>query len=348
MEYQMRIYPFLTVLVTITVAALSTGCPEKKDDTPANYIYPDPEPKHCLAYKKEGWALYIDYRAHGTRSEGIDGRLYHDGKEVKGKKVVDTIDTPLAKMTWKGEKEDYKEFHTWDPTGWFSDNSEHMRRFDRTKDKCTYSITCVYPSPEPKHCRAYKKECWALYIDYRAHGTRSEGIDGRLYHDGKQVKGKKVGETIDTPLAKMTWKGEKEDYKEFRPWDPTGWFSDNSEHMHRFDRTKDKCNYSTTCVYPNPEPNHYRAHKKEGWALYINYRAPGTKSEGIDGRLFHKCREIKVKRVGETMDTPLAKMTWKGEKENYGDKFQLWLPTGWYSDNPLHMRRFDRTKDKIP
>jgi len=139
----MRISLFFTIFLTVSVAILLSGC--QPDTAPGQgnnggasgtSVYPNPEPTHYRAYKKEGWALYIDYRAPGTRSEGIDGRIYHDGEVVGGKEVGETLDTPLGKMTWKGERENYGEnFHPWVPTGWYSENPEHMRRYDREIDK---------------------------------------------------------------------------------------------------------------------------------------------------------------------------------------------------------------------
>ncbi len=131
-----------SAIVLILIAAVAplffAGCAGKdvadKPDDVTKYTYPDPEPDCSRCHKKEGWALYINYRLKGTRSEGIDGRLFHNGKEIKGKKIGEALDTSLGRMTWKGEIKDYgRNFHPFKPTGWFSGNPEHTRRFDPAK-----------------------------------------------------------------------------------------------------------------------------------------------------------------------------------------------------------------------
>ena len=87
--------------------------------------YPDPEPEHARAYKEKGWALYVNYVAKGSKSEGVHGALYHDGVEVFGKQKGETLDTPLGKMTWKGSREKCK--HLFDPSGWHAENANWMR-----------------------------------------------------------------------------------------------------------------------------------------------------------------------------------------------------------------------------
>ena len=86
-----------------------------------------------------------------------------------------------------------------------------------------------YPDPEPKHARAYKDKGWALYVQYFNEGTRSEGVHGILYHDGVEVTGKEKGETLDTPLSKMTWMGHRSEVAHM--WSPSGWYPENKDWM---------------------------------------------------------------------------------------------------------------------
>jgi hypothetical protein len=127
----------ISLAVIFLLAGFISACKpgENQNEKPPEVkpSYPDPEPANSRCYKQDGWVLYINYRAPGTRSEGIDGRIYHNAVEIRGSAVNATLDTPLGKMTWKGEKADYPEFHPWDSTGWYSDNPEQMRAFDPEK-----------------------------------------------------------------------------------------------------------------------------------------------------------------------------------------------------------------------
>ena len=49
----------------------------------------------------------------------------------------------------------------------------------------------------------YKKKGWELKIWYTAKGSRSEGTFGKLYHNGKEVRLEKEGETCQTPFGEL-------------------------------------------------------------------------------------------------------------------------------------------------
>lgn len=73
--------------------------------------------------KKDGWELHITYRAKGTRSEGRNGRLFFNSKEIIGQKQGELISTPLGEI--KYFQDESKIEHLWDTSGWnFADSSK--------------------------------------------------------------------------------------------------------------------------------------------------------------------------------------------------------------------------------
>ncbi|MCJ7531950.1 MAG: hypothetical protein MUO64_13100 [Anaerolineales bacterium] len=73
----------------------------------------------------------------------------------------------------------------------------------------------------------YEVGDWRLNIEYLQIGSRSEGQNGVLYKNGKEVKASQKNEIKKTPIGTLKYYGERG--LSNRPWDNTGWnFSDTS------------------------------------------------------------------------------------------------------------------------
>jgi len=57
--------------------------------------------KPDFIYKKKGWELRIWYTLKGSRSEGIFGKLYHNGKEIPPKIKNEELQTPLGTLRYE-------------------------------------------------------------------------------------------------------------------------------------------------------------------------------------------------------------------------------------------------------
>ena len=66
-------------------------------------------------YEKEGWKLIVYVTNKGSRSQGIHGDLYHDGKKIEGNRGQ-AIKTPLGEIYYHGSE--MERAHLWDTTGW--------------------------------------------------------------------------------------------------------------------------------------------------------------------------------------------------------------------------------------
>ena len=66
-------------------------------------------------HEKEGWKLVVYITNKGTRSQGIHGDLFYDGKKVDGKRG-EAITTPLGEVYYHGSE--MERAHLWDTTGW--------------------------------------------------------------------------------------------------------------------------------------------------------------------------------------------------------------------------------------
>ena len=66
-------------------------------------------------YEKEGWKLVVYITNKGSRSQGIHGDLFYDGKKVDGKRG-EAIATPLGDVYYHGSE--MERAHLWDTTGW--------------------------------------------------------------------------------------------------------------------------------------------------------------------------------------------------------------------------------------
>ncbi len=69
--------------------------------------------------------------------------------------------------------------------------------------------------------RSEVKGNWSLEICFRFRGSRSEGQHGVLFHNGKPVEPKQVGEVVDTDLGQMKYYRRPEDMK--ASFELTGW-----------------------------------------------------------------------------------------------------------------------------
>lgn len=68
-----------------------------------------------IVYEKDGWKLLIYKTNKGTRSEGRNGRLFKDGKEIFAKRG-ETLETPIGKLLYNGSQ--MEAANLWDATGW--------------------------------------------------------------------------------------------------------------------------------------------------------------------------------------------------------------------------------------
>ena len=79
------------------------------------------ESDSVCVYKSGEWVLKIEYLLKGTRSEGQKGRLFKGGKEVKGKKKGDLLETALRKLKHYGDERKV----SWAISGWnFAERSQ--------------------------------------------------------------------------------------------------------------------------------------------------------------------------------------------------------------------------------
>ncbi len=64
--------------------------------------------------KEEGWVLRIWITAKGTRSEGLHGRLYHEGREICPAEGNATLTTPLGRLHYRVSPMPWG-WHGWQP-----------------------------------------------------------------------------------------------------------------------------------------------------------------------------------------------------------------------------------------
>ena len=87
-------------------------------------------------YEDGGWALMIDYLNRGTRSEGQNGRLFHNGTEVQPS-GVEVLETPLGTLNHWGTGRQ----KAWDVTGWNFDAREKFRPSSLISEEAGKSIS---------------------------------------------------------------------------------------------------------------------------------------------------------------------------------------------------------------
>ena len=68
--------------------------------------------------------------------------------------------------------------------------------------------------------RIYEKGGWKLIVYVTNKGSRSQGIHGDLYHNGKRIDGNR-GQSINTPLGEIYYHGSEMERANL--WDTTGW-----------------------------------------------------------------------------------------------------------------------------
>jgi hypothetical protein len=107
------------VMAVILMAVFSYG--EGNTSAPLELKEPkEVKQKPDFIYTRKGWKLKIWYTAKGSRSEGIFGKLYHNGKEVHPKMKNEELLTPLGKL----------HFITtdlpWGAHGWIFDEGERV------------------------------------------------------------------------------------------------------------------------------------------------------------------------------------------------------------------------------
>jgi hypothetical protein len=135
-----RIIALLVIAVFVAGLAASCGPDNKKDTEKEKQTEKDkekwkekekpPVPEGGILIEKGGWYLVITYYHKGTRSEHQEGTLYKGLKVIPAGKEGDTMDTPLGKMKYYGEKP----ASPGSPTGWNYEDKGEIEKNASTHD----------------------------------------------------------------------------------------------------------------------------------------------------------------------------------------------------------------------
>jgi hypothetical protein len=81
----------------------------------------------------------------------------------------------------------------------------------------------VVARPSQSQNQTISKNDWTYVVKIRNPGTRSEGLEGRLYYKGREIMmPRDPGGYYDTPLGRFFHSGIEPGYERL-PWDDTGW-----------------------------------------------------------------------------------------------------------------------------
>ena len=117
---KMLVLPCLILLLCLSMVGTASA---------ASPVTADRWEGSTLVYEVGDCRLNIEYLAKGSKSEGQDGVLYKNGKEVKARQKNETIDTAMGKLKYYGKRSLSNAL--WDITGWnFADTSQIKRSED--------------------------------------------------------------------------------------------------------------------------------------------------------------------------------------------------------------------------
>ncbi|MCK4623926.1 MAG: protease inhibitor I42 family protein, partial [Phycisphaerae bacterium] len=165
--------------------------------------------KKSATYKSDKWQYHYEVKRPGTRHEGYWGRLFYNGKEITGLGahnigLNDYYQTPWGKIYWVHLPEMRQ-----GPHGWMPQPSPYSKR----KGRLLSSPEKSTPKPakiDLKKSGTYKSGKWE-YRYWVWAGPPARGRKGRLFYNGKEIKGYEgnIGRNdyYQTPWGKIYWAG---------------------------------------------------------------------------------------------------------------------------------------------
>ena len=192
----------LLFLFFLIVLFHSAGQAHAAEGGPLSGTVPSEEDSDLFAYpphvaRIEGnaeWQLW--FFQPGTRSEGVHGKLYIDGKEVLGTDAGETLSTAMGKFVWNGGAE--KRQHPWSDSGWLPEGV----------DVRTLKQSAAYVRPAALvigHQPFRQQQGNAVLVIWRER-SKSAIPFSELRVNGKWLADGKKGERVSCDLGEFVWR----------------------------------------------------------------------------------------------------------------------------------------------
>lgn len=120
----MKIGLATTIIATLFACAACTPPNNKLSQKSANLPFGMETQKQSDTLTQDDWSYVLTIRNPGSRSEGAEGRLYYQGRELpRPVQLSDFYDTPLGRFYHTGVDAGQEQL-PWDTTGWVLQGAE--------------------------------------------------------------------------------------------------------------------------------------------------------------------------------------------------------------------------------
>lgn len=137
----MRVWIATTIMATLLTCAACAPPHDGLSQESANQFFQQDPKKQGETLTQGDWRYVLTIRNSGSRSEGSEGRLYYQGRELpRPVQLSDFYDTPLGRFYHTGVEVGQEQL-PWDTTGWMLQS----RDWPSTEGK---------PLPWPQHSQA--------------------------------------------------------------------------------------------------------------------------------------------------------------------------------------------------
>jgi hypothetical protein len=114
----MKFWIATTITATLLACAACAPSHSEPSQESAKSLFPRKAQKHSETLTRGDWSYVLTIRNPGSRSEGSEGRLYYQGREIpKPVQLSDFYDTPLGRFYHTGVEAGQEQL-PWDTTGW--------------------------------------------------------------------------------------------------------------------------------------------------------------------------------------------------------------------------------------
>ncbi|MGE4545333.1 MAG: hypothetical protein AB7D06_14590 [Pedobacter sp.] len=111
----------MATLLACTACASSNNGPAQETATP---LFQRPPQYQGGTFTEGDWSYVLTIRNPGSRSEGSEGRLYYQGREIpRPVQLSDFYDTPLGIFRHTGVEAGQEQL-PWDTTGWMRQSED--------------------------------------------------------------------------------------------------------------------------------------------------------------------------------------------------------------------------------
>ncbi len=252
-------------------------------------------------YTAGHWKYSYTLWRPGTAGQGRLGQLRYEDRQVEAKRPGDVIQTPWGRLWWWGQLDDALR----GDYGWLPIEPE-----EASKDPVLPPDPSGLDLTQP---RTFQKDRWKYVFLTWGQNTPHKGQSGRLYYASVEVKADSVGDFVVTPWGKMYYWSvptHTQGNQGWLPIEPPGGQGKQIE----VTRSREKIDLSVPGGYSFSQ-----------WRYVYAVWAPGTRSEGAFGELFHRGSLIRASQTGDWVDSPWGKLYYHGPLESTFGRHG-WMP----------------------